>query len=226
MDPKKALELARIYRNEGKYQEALEMHEYYHFNILSVSPAYQGARLSYAIADWLKLGEKYPKAKQRLIEIRDGEIKKVKSGNWSFDNFWDMVAISRYLKEDQKIIEVFKIISGKESDSKKINSCFNLVLEDLVNAGEMELCNKYFPDPVLSVQHEKERLKTLDILPFSQDEQETIEDAKIFIRKDYVKKLSLLVRVLKSANRLKDLDAIHKVGRGVISDEEYEMIFK
>ena len=69
-------------------------------------------------------------------------------------------------------------------------------------------------------------IKKLDTLPLSQDEQRAIEDAKIFARKDYIKKLSLLVRVLKSANRVKDLGAIHKVGRGVISDEEYEIIFK
>src|SRR3569623_459970 len=93
-DPHKALNYANSYKKEGKYQEALEMHEWFHFNALSINRSFYGVRLSFALAYWIKLAEVYPIAKQRLIEIREEEIKKIKGGDWKFENFHDIEAIS------------------------------------------------------------------------------------------------------------------------------------
>src|SRR5437016_1020215 len=115
-DPQKAREFAIAYRKEGKYEEALEMHEWFHFNALSIRPSLYGVRLSFALSEWMELAEIYPKAKERLLEIRSDETTKIKNGTWQFQDFHDVREISRKLKDERVSVELFKLICEKETD--------------------------------------------------------------------------------------------------------------
>src|SRR4051812_22582627 len=65
-DVERALEDAEKFAREGKYQQALERHIWYHENALKYDQAQFGVRLSFALSDWAELGKVYPPAKVAL----------------------------------------------------------------------------------------------------------------------------------------------------------------
>ncbi len=222
MTAEQALQQARTYRKQGKYQEALEAHEYYHVNILKERPANYGVRLSFALSDWIELAEKYPKARQRLLEIRNEDVRKIESGKWEFETFHDVVAISRKLNEDHVAIQCFKVIDRQETDQKKLQKCFEVVFEHLVSHHETALSNKYLADVEAIVQEYVEEFKHLEAFLVKQPVPEETSLAK----KMFISCMTVLVKALQSANRTKDVENVYQAGRGIVPDKEYEAIFE
>jgi hypothetical protein len=104
----KAFQDAKKYAREGDYAKALERHEWYHKNALSVSRGQYGVRLSFALTNWKRLGEKYPPALASLKAIRDEGAAAVKEGTASVDLFHDVFAINRTLGEEKATVALFK----------------------------------------------------------------------------------------------------------------------
>jgi len=231
-DPKKALDFARVYAKEGKYEEALEMHQWFHVNALSIKRSLYGVRLGGALSSWIRLGENYPKAKQRLIEIRDEELAKIKNGDWKFENYHDIEAISRVLKESNMPVKIFKIISEKEKDVEKVMRCFDITLKYLVDEGEVELCRKYFDDPLKYVSkyigyfkdNEKSSKEHILKMENSKIKEEFVKGTTEVHKNIYIKSMNLLVRVLRMLDRNKEIEQVYMAGKGIVSDEEYEKI--
>ena len=222
MTAERALQQARAYRAEGKYPEALERHEYYYFNILKEHPSHYGVRLSFALSDWIKLGEKYPKAKQRLLEIRNEGMRKIESGTWEFETFHEVVAISKWLNENQAAVQCFKVIDSQETDQQKLQKCFEVVFEHLVNHHETVLSNKYLTDVEARVQKYVEQFKDLEAFVVKQPAPKDIAVAKTL----FIRSVTVLVKALQSANRTNDVETVYQAGRGIVPGEEYEAIFK
>src|SRR5690349_10482282 len=74
-DPQAVLNEARQLAQAGKYEEALAKHLWYHENALRIQPSQLGVRVSFALAAWRDLGEKFPKAHDALVGIRDEDAK-------------------------------------------------------------------------------------------------------------------------------------------------------
>lgn len=68
------LDQARQLASEGKFEESLQKHIWIHDHALEVNPAYYGVRLSFALSEWIELGNKYPKALVVLKGIRDEKV--------------------------------------------------------------------------------------------------------------------------------------------------------
>ena len=233
-DSHKAIEFAVAYTNKGEYAEALEMFEWFHFNALSIRSSLYGVRLSFALGYWMKLTKVYPMAKQRLLEIRDEEIEKIKGSKWSFEGFHDVAAISKQFEDSQTPLEIFKWIDKNETDQNKIAKCFNVIFESLCEKDELELCNKYLTDP------ESKAKKYVDLFKQAEsgisqyfkkinedaEKKELVQQSLTSMRKKYMHDMSLLVKILKSVNRHKDLESIYVIGKGIIPDEQYLEIFK
>ena len=71
---------------EGQYQQALEKHIWFHEESRT-SRGMGGVRLSYAVPQWVYLGEKYFPAMEALVNTRDKEKSILLSGKGSFENF-------------------------------------------------------------------------------------------------------------------------------------------
>ncbi|HTD86247.1 MAG TPA: serine/threonine-protein kinase, partial [Candidatus Binatia bacterium] len=69
--PSKILDEAKEQRQHGEYEQALQRHIWYHNHALEFEPSLTGVRLSFALAEWIELGRRYPRARRALIEIRD-----------------------------------------------------------------------------------------------------------------------------------------------------------
>jgi hypothetical protein len=62
MSAQERLSRARQRIEDGEYEEALADLVWFHHNALLESRAWSGVRRSYALYDWIRLGELYPPA--------------------------------------------------------------------------------------------------------------------------------------------------------------------
>ena len=65
-DARQVLRDAREEARRGAHAEALEKYLWFYHHALEHSPALSGVRLSYAISEWVELGNAYPPALEAL----------------------------------------------------------------------------------------------------------------------------------------------------------------
>ena len=155
-DPDKVLQRARNNFEKGRYEQALQDQIWFHDNALKYKPSLYGVRLSYALADWIRLGEKYPAALEKLKEIRDNKTEQIKNGEGSFDLFHDVASIHEYLNESIKTVELYKNLI--KIDFNLAKECYRLAKEALIDHGEFKICNRFVPNPLSSLRSMKEVL--------------------------------------------------------------------
>ncbi len=142
-DFQRVLNEARSLAGQGKYEEALRKHLWFHENSKN-APGMGGVRLSFALADWIKLGEKYPKAREALVGVRDDDLRAFEAGRGTFELFHDLASIDRYLDERAKTIALFKEIRIKKPELAAL--CYLVAEEDLASAREYAICGEFIAD--------------------------------------------------------------------------------
>jgi tetratricopeptide (TPR) repeat protein len=140
-DMQKYLSYTQSLAKEGKYQEALDRHLWFHDHVLENDRSMYGVRLSFALMYWKKLGEKYPPALVAFKKVRDDKTSLLEEGNGSYDLFVDVHALNRELGEDNKTVELFQKLDREQGDLAK--KCWSVVKEVVTNAKEYELVKKY-----------------------------------------------------------------------------------
>jgi hypothetical protein len=151
-----ALDAARQLADEGKYEQALERHVWFHDHALEVDDSYGGVRLSFALSDWIDLGRKYPPALRKLKAIRDTKTAKLIAGVEERDLFHDVSSINEGLGESESTVALFKRIDAERpAFAGKVSA---LAIEALVAAQEYELARKYLPEPMEKFSRLKEML--------------------------------------------------------------------
>jgi tetratricopeptide (TPR) repeat protein len=140
-----ALDQARQFTAEGKFQEALERHIWYHNHALEISPSHYGVRLSFALADWVELGKKYPKALKALRDIRDEKTARLVAGEANRPLFHDVVSINEEIGESGATVQAFKKIQSAQPAFAP--SIADLADKALFDSKECELEKKYLGDP-------------------------------------------------------------------------------
>jgi hypothetical protein len=141
-----ALEAAQSLACEGRYEEALQKHIWYHKHALELDRAQYGVRLSFALMYWTELGKKYPPALIALRNIRDEDAARLAAGEQNRELFHDIVAINEELGESVATVEVFKKI---ESAQPRFAAAIGEVADKaLFDAKEYQLEKKYLGDPL------------------------------------------------------------------------------
>lgn len=143
-DPRKALEDARWLAREGRYAEALAKHIWFHDHALEYAPALAGVRLSFALSDWVKLGDHYPAALDALAAIRNDNTLAIEQGNGTFGLFCDVAAINERFGEGESTYELFLLVHGKYPELA--HQCFYVAREQLIEHRDYELALVYIPD--------------------------------------------------------------------------------
>jgi hypothetical protein len=144
-DPGKVLNQAEEDVKAGKYENALHEQIWFHEHALEKDRSCYGVRLSFALAKWVELGKKYPKALVELKKIRDRDAALVASGKGSINQFVDVKAINGYLGESAATVALFKQLDHNQPQLPA--SVYYVEEEPLVNAGEFQLARKYLDDP-------------------------------------------------------------------------------
>jgi hypothetical protein len=137
---REAVELMR----QGKYEDALRNHLWFHEHALEHNPALAGVRLSYALAAWVELGEKYPPALRALTSIRDEKAKALAGGNGTFAAFHDVAAINESLKESPATAALFQAIH--QAHPRLAGQCYRVAEPHLLAQREYAICASYIPD--------------------------------------------------------------------------------
>ncbi len=153
----RALCEARRLAKEGDYPEALKQHVWFHTNALAAQPSCYGVRLSFALADWVRLGEKYPPAVKKLKAIRNAKIARLTSGRKSRELFHDVVSINHYLGETRRTIQLFKKIDSRSP--RFAFKVYDLAETALVEGKEFILARKHLGNPLWRLSHAKENFE-------------------------------------------------------------------
>jgi hypothetical protein len=143
-NPEKILDEARSDRNAGRYADALAKHLWFHENALKYQAGMGGVRLSFALSDWVELGNLYPPALLMLRTVRDEAGKKVREvigGHDSFQFFHDFASINEALEEQSKTTDLFVWLDANKSKSAK--RVFSVAEPALIQSKQYRLCGKY-----------------------------------------------------------------------------------
>ena len=156
-DPEKVLARARKFHRQGAYEKALQDHIWFHDNALKYKPSLYGVRLSFALIDWVALGEKYPDAHNALVDIRNRKTGLIQNSQGSPGLFHDVAAINHYLNDRQKTVDLYKELIHVDFDLAK--QCYDLAKSDLIAFQEFQICNRMMPSPVFIVRDMRNMLK-------------------------------------------------------------------
>ncbi|MEJ6569371.1 MAG: hypothetical protein QNL80_10930 [Akkermansiaceae bacterium] len=138
---RKALEDARLFRESGDFEKALERHEWFHHHALSICPSLYGVRLSFALADWKRLGDEYSLALASMRATREQGLMELFERTASREIFHDVSSINSQLGEDDLTLALFKEIH--EHDPALALKCFRIVQDILLEEKEVELLIEY-----------------------------------------------------------------------------------
>jgi hypothetical protein len=138
---KKAQEAAR----DGRHEEALQEHIWFHNNALDEQPALYGVRLSYALSDWVDLGKTYPPALLALKEIRDAKTAKLQRGEGNRALFHDVESINEWLKETGLTYQLF--LHMLKASPEMAKECVSLAMPSIVHARDFALARTFIDDP-------------------------------------------------------------------------------
>jgi hypothetical protein len=129
---------------KGSYEDALQRHLWYFKHALEYDNNERGVRLSFALSDWIELGRRYPKARQALVEIRDGATRELVEGRGSARLFGDVTAINGHWGQEDATCALFKFVA--DHDPALAKQCYRVAEPLLVKNGEYALCLGYIPD--------------------------------------------------------------------------------
>jgi hypothetical protein len=148
------LERARAARLEGRHEDALRDHLWFHENALSIEPGLAGVRLSFALRDWIYLAEQFPLARQALQGLRDRDTMRLLNGTDSpgaaqRDLFRDIVAINSALGQERATHDLFVRLDIQAPDLA--GQCADLALPAMAAAEDFTLARRYLGDPAARV---------------------------------------------------------------------------
>ncbi|HEY0549677.1 MAG TPA: tetratricopeptide repeat protein, partial [Verrucomicrobiae bacterium] len=138
------LEEARDLAQQGRFEEALQRHLWYHYHALESAPSQSGVRLSFALSYWKELARRYPKAKQALVEIRDRGTQEFAIGGGHFALFMEVSALNRELGEPDATFALFKSIRSRNPPLAR--QCYYAVSDLLIEKGDYALCASFIPN--------------------------------------------------------------------------------
>ena len=130
-----ALEPARALTQAGRYAEALKRF----LALYDQARASQDSLLlGTALPDWMDLGEKYPEARQALVDIRDKDTGELMQGRGDLSLFEGVVGINAALAEDASTAALFK--SLRHNHPSEAEAWYLYAEPSLVRCGEYQLC--------------------------------------------------------------------------------------
>jgi hypothetical protein len=145
------------FRN-GRYEDALAKHIWFHNNALDIDRSLFGVRLTTALASWHKLAKVYPPALEMLRESRDQAAKRVvEHEDHNRHAFIDFEAINRHIHEEKETVALF-VHLDKEMPAIAAK-VYDIAQPALVRAKSFDLCGKYLtPETSYEKMKQKRRM--------------------------------------------------------------------
>jgi hypothetical protein len=142
-DVSKALRDAEQFATEGKNEQALERHIWYHENALKYDPAQYGVRLSFALSSWVQLGKAYPKALEALRSTRDQALAAYRKSPADCLMFGEVLSLDLAIDDLPSAKELF--YEGRQH--KVTDSLLMLQLDRILATSDLKWANDVIGDP-------------------------------------------------------------------------------
>ena len=145
-DLTKILDEAKDLMQRHAYEESLQRHLWFHRHEPEYGDSYQNiVRLNSAISEWVELGQRYPKARQALLDIRDHATHECLEGRGYSDLFSEIASINHELEAEAATCQLYKTLLVK--DPQLAQQCFNWAEDSLLAQGEYALCRQIRGEP-------------------------------------------------------------------------------
>lgn len=145
-DPDQWLRLARDWAKQGRNDDALRAHRFYHRHSAGRA-GHGGVRLSFAVVDWADLGKKYPPALKALRDVRDRSARDALGPPFSQELFWDTLAINWALADREATYRFVGAVEAAHPDEIAGNLT-DEVRQVLMDRREYERCLRWMGDPM------------------------------------------------------------------------------
>jgi len=139
-DPIAILREAIIDRSRGRHEMSLAKYLWLHEHALNRGSSFPGGALS----SWLRLGESYPPALEKMKQVRDEAEKRIRDEDRvrvRFGDFQEFVAFNRTLREEQRTAQTFQWLD--ETDPEDAKRVFGVATPALIKQKAYKLCEKY-----------------------------------------------------------------------------------
>jgi serine/threonine protein kinase len=143
-DVQKIRDEIKTLMEQNDYEGALQRQLWYFIHAVQFGEI-NPVRLSFGIMNWHELGQRYPKAKQALIEIRDRDVREFSAGRGYAELFLEVQSLNRELHDDEATLALFKEIY--QQDKQLAQPCYYYVQDSLMQNGDYDLCLKCIGDP-------------------------------------------------------------------------------
>jgi len=216
-DPGKILGEAQNDANQGKFKIALEKHIWFHENALQIDQSYYGVRLSFALAYWVLLAEKYTPALDELISISDREEARIQKSNECCSKaFHDFSSINEYLKRYEKVVSLFVWLDESKPTVAKAN--FKFAKKSLIVSKKYLLVNKYI-DPESELASYRNLYETA---MSTLEEKDLGDEIKVFMKEGFIIDASTLVAILTINGRQNEAQHIAIESQKVFQSPEFD----
>lgn len=214
-DPQAILNEAQVDMIAGRYPDALAKHIWFYNNALTIDRSFYGVRLSFALMYWSQLGQVYPPAKAKLLEVRDEAREKVKKTDEGQEAFNDFASINSVLKDDSKTVTLFKELAKDNPDLA--HKVFELARPALIRSGELNLCCNYI-EPKTDYARSKELFATNKKMSANAQFGSNLES---FNQQSFANEVETLVALLVVGNRKSEAESIVADAKGVWNDKSF-----
>ncbi len=143
-DALQVLRNARDAALRGAHAEALEKYLWFHHLALEHSPALAGVHLSYAISEWVELGNAYPPALEALESIQSNNLRLLHEGSERL-RFHEFASINWYLGRFELTSSLFAELA--EHQPEFAQTCFPVALPALVRTRSFALARRFVSSP-------------------------------------------------------------------------------
>lgn len=210
--PRRVLAEARHLAAEGHYQEALANYLWIHEHSLDFGHSFAGVRLSFALFEWVGLGEKYPPARQALLAVLSRTVAAIENGEGSFTSFHDVAAINRALGDDPATVRLFQWIHHRQPELA--GKCYHVAERVLTEAGEYATCICYVPDPAQRLEEIcQSRRMTLEIAEENPALGSPEARLKEYADMKFAEETQRLIAILEGVGRTGEADHVREVAR-------------
>ena len=215
-DPQAIMAEAKTDTRAGRYEDALAKHVWYHENALQLRPSLTGVRLSFALMNWLQLGEAYPPALEKMKQVRDETEKRIRDEDnvrIRFEDFHDFVALNRTLREEHRTAELFQWVD--ERDEEDAQRVFDVARPALIKQGEFELCGKY-----IESEQEMSRIDRNYILGLKMAEDRFGEQHRQYVEKKFLNDVTTLAALLVKNGRIDEATDVAAKAQKLVQDPQ------
>ncbi|MES2069316.1 MAG: hypothetical protein V4488_03135 [Pseudomonadota bacterium] len=202
---RRILDQARQAVREQDYALALEHYEWFFDHALDEDQAsLYGVRLSYCLDEWAQVGEKYAPARARLEQKRAESIQQLELTRQA-KKFHDFIALCRYT--GMPALPVQQFLEYHRSDRELAREIYTFIREQLMAAGQWEVCGAYIED---ADGQYAEALELFDIsIAYARKNASLgVDDMEQRIEDMYVNKATYLVTVLSHTRRTEEAQRI------------------